>query len=537
MRALALCLCLIPTALLAEDIPLASAVTAVTLYPDGASVTRQVPFEMPAGRHRLILSDLPRTTPLQKVRVTVEGAVLGSVTARSDFVPPRSPLKGAVLEAAEARVEELEDRLGTGEAEVRAIRLEVTAATARAEFLQRIGTDGGPLPVQTDALLELSAMIKGTTLSALREAHDAERRAEAADRALDELREDLEEARRTLAALVPEDEARAHLAVAVSSEAAASGELTVSYTIPTARWMPVYDLHLDRAAGTLAIERGAFVAQETGENWQGVALTLSTVRPSEQVAPGTVWPDLRRIGEPAELFSRQRVAMADAGAEAAMEAAPAPEIASPASDGLSVTYSYPAPVDIASGADRVRLALGTLSAPVEIAARAAPLRDATAFVVARFVNDSDEVILPTEEALYHVDGRHVGQQAIAAIPAGGEAELAFGPIDGLRLTRTVLDRNEGGRGVIRKSTEWVEDVLIEVENLTGETWPVRLVDRVPHSEQEELKIDWQADPEPTETDVDGRRGVLEWRFMLGAGETREIMLGHRMTWPEGKVLQ
>ncbi|MGC9418527.1 MAG: mucoidy inhibitor MuiA family protein, partial [Rhodovulum sp.] len=347
MRALALCLALAPSALWADDIPLTSAVAAVTLYPDGATITRQVPFDMPAGRHRLILADLPQTTPLQAVRVEVAGATLGSVTARSDFVPPRSPLKDAVLEAAEARVEELEEQLRKGEAEVRAIRLEVTAAQARADFLGRIGAGGGPLPVDTQALLDLSAMIKGTTLAALREAHEAEARAAAADRALDDLRDELADARQTLAALVPEDEARAYLAVAVSSEAATSGQVTITYPIANAGWTPVYDLRLDRAEGALTIERGAFVMQETGENWDNVALTLSTVRPSEQVAPSEVRPELRRIGDPVEPFPRSRMAIAEDAPNVAVEAAPAPafEMAKAESDGISVRYSYPTPVD------------------------------------------------------------------------------------------------------------------------------------------------------------------------------------------------
>ncbi|TCO73343.1 DUF4139 domain-containing protein [Rhodovulum euryhalinum] len=541
MRALVLCLALTPTALWADDIPLASTVTAVTLYPYGASVTRRVAFEMPAGRHRLILTDLPKSTPLAGVRVAVEGATLGSVSARSDFVPPRTPLKTALLESAEATVEDLENQLRTAEAEVDAIRLEADAARARIAFLGRIGSGQAGAPLDVGALRDIAAMIEDKTLEALRKALAAEERAAAADRGLKDLREALDEARQTLAALVPEDEARALVAVEVSAEAAASGELSVSYTIPEAGWMPVYDLRLDRAEGLLAIERGAFVSQDTGENWAGVALTLSTVRPSEQAAPSPVWPELRRIGDPDDMFKRPRAAMESATVGAAIDDAPMPapavEIAQALSDGLSVSYAYPQPVDIAAGADRVRLALGTLTSPAEIAARAAPLWDATAFVVAEFTNASDEVILPTGEALFHLDGRFVGQQPIAAIPAGGEAELAFGPIDGLRLTRQVLDRTEGDRGVIRKANEWVEEVRIEAKNLTGEAWPIRLVDRVPYSEQQDLKITWQATPDPAETDIDGKRGVLEWRFDLGAGETREVSLSTRMTWPEGMVLQ
>ncbi len=37
---------------------------------------------------------------------------------------------------------------------------------------------------------------------------------------------------------------------------------------------------------------------------------------------------------------------------------------------------------------------------------------------------------------------------------------------------------------------------------------MRLIDRVPYSEQDALKVSWKADPAPTETDWHDRRGVL-----------------------------
>ena len=45
----------------ADDIPLSSDVSAVTLYPQGATITREIPFEAPAGQHELILTDLENT--------------------------------------------------------------------------------------------------------------------------------------------------------------------------------------------------------------------------------------------------------------------------------------------------------------------------------------------------------------------------------------------------------------------------------------------------------------------------------------------
>lgn len=545
MQRLAFALALLPSAVLAEDIPLISDVTGVTLYPDGATVTREVPFSAPAGSHQLLLTDLPRNTPLASVRVAVEGAQMGSVSTRNDFVPPRTEETNAAIRAAEDRVELLEEELRNRQAAIESIRLEAKAAEARVEFLESLGKGEGVAALDVEKLMALSEMIGSETLAALQTAQGARRRAEAAARELTDLQEDLKRARQALAALVPEREDRAMLAVAVRSDAPAEGTLTVTYNIYEAGWQPVYDLRLERESGELDIERGALVYQQTGENWNDVALTLSTTRPSGQVVPGEVWPWLRRIFDPEAPVPMPKPLVraepqagyaADAAMEEAMvEAAPVQAIAQ--FDGLSVTYSYPETVDVASGADNLRITLGTLETEAELVAQAVPLTDTNAYLMAEFTNEAEELILPTHEASFYLDGRFIGTRALELIPAGGEAELSFGPIEGLRLERTVLGRNEGDRGMISRSTELTEEVRIEIENLTGEAWPMRVLDRVPYSEQEDLEIEWNAAPHASEMDVDGKRGVLAWDFEIAAGEEKEITLTHTLEWPEGMVLQ
>lgn len=543
MRLFTLVLVLLPTALVAEDIPLTSDVGAVTLYPQGGTVMRQVPFSAPEGRSDLILTDLPRSTDLAGVRVTVEGATMGGVTARNDFVPPRDVGTDAAVKAAEAEVERREEALREAMARIQDIRLERDAAQARVDFLTQIGMGEGVAQLDVAALRDLARMIGEETLAARRAAQEAERRAEAAERDLKSLKEDLQKARQALIALVPEDEARAMLAIAISAEAPTEGMVTVTYTIADAGWRPVYDLRLDRASGQLVIDRGAFVTQTTGENWQNVALTLSTVRPSEQNAPSEIWPIQRWIVDEDE---EQPIPLAEASSVAAdrqsesgafMAASPKRTVAQAEFDGLSVTYDYPDPVNIASAADHVRVELGQLEMSADLVAQAVPLSDASAYLVAGVTNDANELILPSYEANFYLDGRFLGQRDIDLIPAGGEAKLSFGPIEGLRLTRTVLGRAEGDRGIISKSSELTETVRIDIENLTGESWPLRVLDRVPYSEQEDLRIEWSAQPSVSETDVDGQRGILAWELELAPGAEQSIMLKQSLKWPDGMVLR
>jgi len=540
MRILPIILAFIPYIAMADDIALSSDVTAVTIYPSGATIIREVPFSAPAGQHDLILTDLPRDTPLESVRVSVTGATMGSVTVRNNFVPPRGGDTDAAIKAAKAKVEQLQQALRDGQAGVEAIRLEGEAAAARVAFLQKLGEGDGIEQLGVAALRDLVDMIGDETLTAIKAGQNARLRADAAERDLKDLREDLDQARQALNALVPEVEARAMLAVSVSGPQPLEGVLTITYNIWGAEWQPIYDVKLDRASGALEIERGAFVSQSSGENWSDVALTLSTVRPSERTAPGEIGPWQRWIEDPAQLDKRRTVQSLGAVLEMSEAVMPAPVVAdamaSAEFDGLAVTYSYPEPVTIASNADHLRIALGILKTKADVVARAVPLVDKSAYLTAQLRNDMGELILPGQMMLY-MDGRYIGQGQLGLIPAGGEAELGFGPIEGLQLTRTVLNRNEGDRGLISKSNELSEEVLIEVENLTGEPWAIELIDRVPFSEQEDLEISWGARPRPSVQDVDGQRGVLQWEFDLPAGETQKITLNHTLEWPDGKILR
>ena len=168
-------------------------------------------------------------------------------------------------------------------------------------------------------------------------------------------------------------------------------------------------------------------------------------------------------------------------------------------------------------------------------AEAAPRFDTSAYLVAETVNSTGEPILPGAVTLF-ADGALVGRSAVDLVADGDKLRFGFGPIDGLRAEIRLPEEIEGDSGFIRRSNTLNETATLIVENLTGEDWPLRVVDRVPVSRQEELEIEWSADPQPSETDPDGRRGVLYWESPIAAGETREITLTTELTWPDGNDL-
>ncbi|MGH1453882.1 MAG: DUF4139 domain-containing protein [Paracoccaceae bacterium] len=539
MRFLVLPLLFLPSLAVADDFVLSAPVGAVTVHPFGATLERRAVVDVPAGAHRLIVQDLPAGVDLRSLRLMVEGAVKGEVVMRDRFVPPRDVASPAV-DAAEAEVARIKEAVaGIEDARARVLAAR-DAATARLEFLRQLGEGEGVAAQPVADLRDLIGMIGEQAAAARRAQVDAEAEARGFAVQLDDLAEELARAEAALAALRPEVEARAYVAVSVVAEQAGEVALVLRNFADAVQWQPVYDLHLDRKAGKLRIARGAYVAQDTGENWKGVAVTLSTSMPAEGVTPRSVYAQRMRIVDPVAPAPRSVMrSQADMGMMAAPvmeERVMAEKAASVSFDGLVAEYRYDSPLDLVSGADVVRIALGEVSLDADIRARAVPLYEDRAFIEAEVRNTTGEPILAGMSYRYR-DGVFVGGGDFPSIPAGGEEALFFGPIDGLVVKRTVLERQEGDRGVISKSNAREESLRIDLENLTGEAWNLRVIDRVPYSEQEDLQITYQARPAASEKDLDGQRGVLAWDMKIGAGEKQQIGLDTVIKWPEGKVLQ
>ncbi|AZL59790.1 mucoidy inhibitor MuiA family protein [Tabrizicola piscis] len=542
MRAV-LTLLLASTALpaLADTIPATSRITAVTVYPEGAKLTREVTFAAPTpGSHDLIITDLPADSEPGLIQIApAAGLQLGAFNLRADRLPPREDPLTPDQQAAKAEVERLEAAEQTALLAFDAVQARVEAAEAQVRFLSSFN---GALPdgATPETVKAMAAMIGVETLTARQAALAARADLYPAQKALQEVQETLAKARAAYDALPSADMDYTALAVAITADAAGDHSVTVTQYIGGASWRPFYDLNLTRDGGdALAFGRSVLVTQYSGEDWSDVALTLSSSTPSQQAAPSALWPDLRRIepeGEAEDMARKSLTASDDAMPEVVMEAAPAPITAAAAVEGDTVVYIYPDPVTVASGAEDLRLALDSLAFAPVVKAVAVPRMDRTAFVMASFTNASDEPLLPGEAMLFR-EGVLVGTTWLDVIAPGVETDVAFGALETLRIKREMPRAAEGATGVFTTSNERTESAVITVENTGNEAWPVRLLDQVPYTEQDDLEISVNATPAPTEEDVEGQRGILAWEFDLAAGGKQTITLEHTLSWPDGMELR
>jgi uncharacterized protein (TIGR02231 family) len=545
MRRILLATVFFPSCVLADQITATSRVTEVTIYAYGAQITRQVTFDAPAGTHDLTVADLPQETYAEALRIAPgTGAQIASFALQPEFVPPSTPRENAALIAAEADVQRLEEAERAALVALEGVQVRINAANAQVAFLQGVKAEPAIDATSAENLRAIATMIGAEVLLAGEAARAAKAEQLLAEQALSDVRADLAAAQEVRGALGSDQTLYAALDVKVVLETAGPQSVTITQFVQNASWRPVYDMRLSREGGDmLTLQRGVLISQATGEDWDDVALTLSTANPSAQTMPSTLYPEYRAISDSAKTYAMEpeSAVMEDSlrlGGALAAQAAPAPTTytGQVALQGDVVVYTYAAPADVKTGATDLRLALDEIVLTPEITARAVPRYDATAFMIASFTNTGAEVLLPGYAYLYR-EGTLIGGMDFAAVQAGEQAELPFGTIEGLRLTRDMPVRATGERGLIISSNQQEETAVLQIENLTEQAWNVRLMDLIPYSEQDDLQVSYVADLPATEENVDGQRGILAWDFPLAGGEKTAVTLTTTLSWPDGMTLQ
>ncbi|MEX0308764.1 MAG: DUF4139 domain-containing protein, partial [Tateyamaria sp.] len=504
----------------------------------GARVVRMATIDLPAGQHQIELRDMDPDLSLDAMDIRLSGATIAARSwTRQPDTPYRAPRTSEWLAAKEA-FDTASEALALLDDQIARTLASAQAAQDQIQFLNSL-TVPEDAATDVDSLRAIGQLIAsdGTAARAAMRAAEADARQLRRDRP--DLEFSLAEAKAALDAVTPTNTAPATLTLDINVPQAVTAVLNLSYLTSGVTWEPVYDINLSDEA-TLSVARSAIVSQFTNEDWTDIELTLSTLEPFAQSEPSQLWPQLRKIEDPVPTTRELSRLQADSvlGTVASTMAAPiiVEEAATASFDGIGVSYTLSTPVTIKARSEDLQIALDTLDMDATVGARAIPRFDDTAYRLVQVKNTTSEILLPGRALLY-VDGQLVGNTVIETWPVNSDTEIFFGRIDGLRLKRTILQRNEGDRGIITRSNEETENIRIEVENLTDRTWDVSVRDAVPFSEQEDLVINWSASPTPDDRAVDDVRGILEWQLTLEPDQAQTIEIDTTLSWPEDKVLR
>jgi uncharacterized protein (TIGR02231 family) len=519
----------------AADVEAASAVDAVTVYPDGASVTRVITVDLPAGDNTLVLKDFPLKLDPSSLRVEGEAdtsLIIGAIDTR----PPRT--------APPVNLPELDKRIETLKDERADLDGVVAAAAARRKFAERfaesspagIGEKGEARPL-ADWRAAFAAVADEVAAAdaAIRE---AARKQRDIDREIARLEQDR----------ATKPPSKLEVKIALAANAPAKATLHVTYTVPNARWTPIYDARLDTGAKdrkpALELTRRAEITQATGEDWPDVALSVSTVR----TALGGKAPELNPLVvqyplPPAQAYPAPMSAPAGARslqphmakeqnlfADQAVEKKAVAEVS-----GFQVVFKIPGRVSVGANEGAKSLYISAATISPDLVVRSVPVIDPTAFLEASFIQSEDAPLLPGRMSIYR-DGVFVGRGQMAAASKEEKVRLGFGADDKVRIVRSVVKRNEGSAGLI-VTTSKTDERSFKTAIRNGHDFPIRVAieDQLPVSENEDIQVEMlSSTTPPTTTNLRDKRGVLEWAVEVAPADAKEIAFAWRVRWPKDK---
>lgn len=525
----------------AAPVPVTSRITAVAVYPDRAVLTRLGRVELPAGDSELILDGLPAALVDESLQVSGRGtaaATILDVNLRRTFLEtsPDPRLRALEEELANLQREDdaLEARLGQIDQQRALLQRIETALTApptkdsptarpsldewqrllafQAENLTRLAGDQQSLQLQRTALVAKIAAVEAQ---------------------LNEIR-----------GRSPQRRSQKAATLRVSASRAGTLELSVSYTTPGASWSAAYDARLRAETRAIDVTYYGVIRNGTGEDWSGVALTLSTARPAlgggaPTLSPWVVEPlrpmptaYLAQGVASSELKSARRAAgppeaLTLAGSAAAESDATVAEAT--VQTGLSsATFRIEAPLTLPSDRSAQKVVISTLNCPAELRYETAPKLIEAAYLSASSTNRSDFPWLAGPVNAFLGD-TFIATSALRAVMPGETFALSLGVDDSIAVKRRIVKRFTEETGLTSSGQRVTLEYLVTLTNNKKTAERIVLREPTPVSRDEKIvvKVITPADrdissataPKEISREADG---ILAWRIDLKPGEKREV---------------
>ncbi len=562
------------------EVPVKSAIVAVTVYRGQALVTREFAVPGAAGLSEVVVSDLPdRVIPGSLFAESADGVEVRSIRYR---VRPVSQDVREEVRKLDDDIRKLADALAANAksqqllAEQRAYldKLDQFAAPTATVELTKGVLNADTLKTLTKFQFDSRAEISAQELKLANEARDTQ--------------EQLNLKQRQRAEITGHSSRSIREAVVFLNETKPGSTVRVRYLVDQATWAPSYNIRADAARKEARLEYQASISQMSGEDWPSVAMTLSTATPSlianaPQLNPLSIALTSRpagapNAGEPVFAYgqlkgqlTQQRVLAENArntysgntsisagtlnasGAntytgtvtigngtlqaqndEALNKVADQIQVlelvardtkkdeaearARNPHEGIVVTYQLPARTSLPSRADRQLIQIASVPVESTFYKVAVPVLTNYVYDEAQVVNTSKNVLLAGPIASY-VGGEFVGNGEIPTVAAGQTFTVGFGIDSSLHATRERVDKVEsvqGGNKVINYTYR------ISIDNFGAIPAAVRIMDRLPTAKDSEVKITLVETP-GTELSKDKeyqqfqrKDGILRWDVTVPA---------------------
>lgn len=514
-----------------------SQISEVTVYTDRALITRRGTVALTGNERELAIASLPATLDTESVRATGAGTVaVRLLGVRTETVFSSEPTGD--------RTAELTQQIQELETQKRAIDVQIASRKIQLKFVENlseksVGSIASSIAKQQIGLNETGELLiflgsnykKYVSAIALYEKQQRE-----IDKQIKALNQQLGQVK------TPHSEQSFNIIVAIEPSGSGNFELEVSYVVMRARWTPLYDLRVNTTNNQINLNYLAEVNQNTGEDWTGVALTLSTAKPGMGTLPPKLQPwfidtlhstvkfrNTESIARSSQIVSDS---FGDAGvfeerdfgfAGATIDTASQPREAETATakvsrEGGTVSFQIGGNTKIPSDGTPHKVMVFRENYPFKPEYIAVPRLVSFAYLQAVVVNPlTGSTLLPGKANIFR-DNTFVGTVQLENVSPGQEYKLNLGIDEGLKIERELVER-QVDKKLIGQQRRMSYAYRLNVTNLHQVQVHLTLKEQLPVSRNEQIKV------RSTLTNpkiVAGEMGLLEWIMSLPPQAKQEL---------------
>jgi len=331
--------------------------------------------------------------------------------------------------------------------------------------------------------------------------------------------------------------------VTVAAKAGLQSFFSLSYLVHNASWSPAYDIRAKNVNSPIKIAYKANVVQQSGEEWKNVKLTLSTGNPSVNAIKPELNPyylNFVQASAPAiSSSSLNEVAIyksADKNTDEAVQGrirgvATIPVSVSEVENQTSVEFKIDDPYSISADGKQCMVEIQNFDINATYQYAVVPRISTDVFLTARVTDWNKYNFLPGQANLYF-EGTFLGKSYMNTNSAADTLNLSLGVDRGIIVTRKSVKELSEKQGIGSNKKE-TRDWQIEVTNRKNQPVNLLVEDQVPVSQNSSIEIETQ---ELSGGELDKDTGKIKWNLSLKPANNKKIELKYLVKYPKNQFL-
>lgn len=520
-------------------------IEAVTLYADRVLIERTVEVAVGPELKVLELKGMPAWMDAGSVRARLEPSSAGEIVDVQVSRAFLAKTEDEGVQKAQAAVQEVKDRMGELQDALGVLAARKQQVERISAFtMEKIPRDAVTRDVPVQHYKDMVAFVSDELKAIAKEKRDLEKQ-------LRDVQPELaarEHEQAELAArsrLVQQD-----IKISLTGDKAGKAQLIIRYFLPGATWEPVYEM---RAEGNnVQLSAFARVTQTTGEDWTDVALSFSTQSPGRAVSVPKLEALLLGSSSGGQAFqgggqsdswntANQLLLYNNANVQPlviqrnwkdqkAVQERIVEQFNQLNDRGTTAIYAGMARQTVRADGNSVRIPVAVYKMAGRPRIVAAPEVSLNATRTLELTHTGDQPILPGSVSLFD-KGAFLGTSSVDFVGSGETFILFAGLADQIKLSR-VLDHKKSELRRGKRRNRMKVAYVATIENLLDEPALIRLADRIPVSDSDDIKVSYVSTSPSVKPDSDG---LLVWDLEIPAKGKVVVRINYTVDYPNAPV--